>query len=65
MLVILIFATAATGVFFLRETKNEVALKNMYTEIVPEEDTTGLGIDMEISRNSNMKLKFDRSSNVD
>lgn len=37
ILIILIYGTAAVVVFSLRETKNEYELRNLYTDIFPEE----------------------------
>jgi hypothetical protein len=37
ILVILIFLSSAIGVFFIRETKKEEHLRNIYHEIYPEQ----------------------------
>ncbi|CDW88626.1 organic cation transporter [Stylonychia lemnae] len=38
IMIVLIFLTASIGIFFIRETKNEEQLRNIYTEIFPDED---------------------------
>lgn len=37
LIILLIFLTAAIGTFFLRETKFENELKNLYSDIFPED----------------------------
>jgi hypothetical protein len=37
ILIILVFGTASVVVFSLRETKNEYELRNLYSDIFPEE----------------------------
>jgi hypothetical protein len=42
ILMLLLFASAAFGCFLLRETKQEEALKNMYSEIIRSQRTEEL-----------------------
>lgn len=57
VVLILIFASASAGVFFLRETKKEEALKNMYTEIVGERNDRYKVEDQPDQINSSRRLK--------
>lgn len=57
VVLILIFASASAGVFFLRETKKEEALKNMYTEIVGERNERYKVEDQPDQINSSRRLK--------
>jgi len=38
ILLVLIYLTASIGVFFIRETKTEEQLRNIYSEIFPENE---------------------------
>ena len=37
LLILIIFINASIGLFFVRETKREQELRNLYTEIYPED----------------------------
>jgi hypothetical protein len=65
VLLILIFATASAGVFFIRETKKEEALKNMYPEIIPERVYSPSIYDDPDVINSSRKLKSPDRSDIE
>lgn len=42
IILLIMYAMAAIGAFFLRETKNEQALKNLYSEIILDDNILNL-----------------------
>lgn len=62
ILLLIIFGTASVSIIFLRETKHDFALKNLYTELFPEDISNNFEIQRKRRTGAELSPTHNRSA---